>query len=37
MCYTDFWTFYEEILLTKRHKAVVKESDLSVGLGAQVL
>ena len=26
VCYTDFWTSYEEILPTKRHKAVGKES-----------
>lgn len=26
VCYTDFWTAYEEILPNKRHKAVGKES-----------
>ncbi len=26
VCYTDFWSAYEEIFPTKRHKAVGKES-----------
>ncbi len=26
VCYTDFWTAYEQVLPAKRHKAVGKES-----------
>ena len=28
MCYTDFWTAYERVLPSKRHKAVSKESGI---------
>jgi len=27
VCYTDFWAAYNEILLTKRHRVVGKESE----------